>query len=328
MMATDVKTTEQTERSMRITAIAPWFGAKRTLAPRIVELLGPHTSYWEPFCGSMAVLLAKPVCSMETVNDLHGDLINLARTIADQVEGPRLYRWLRRTLMVEDLHRQAKSYLQEEFATGTERAYWYFLSAWMGMNGVAGTKSYNNGFCVRYSSRGGNGGVRTLSAIDSIPAWRRRLRRVMILNKNGFDLLKRVEDSSGTVIYVDPPYIEKGAKYVHEFEDDDHQRLADILHGFRLAQIILSYYDHPQVHELYPDYQIERIAVTKSLASGGRRGHVPATAHELILMNHRRRSTTAKGLFTSHESRVTDHEQDLIDSGGSLPSGSETGPSF
>ncbi len=43
----------------KITAIAPWFGGKRTLAPRIIEALGKHTAYWEPFCGSMAVLLAK-----------------------------------------------------------------------------------------------------------------------------------------------------------------------------------------------------------------------------------------------------------------------------
>jgi len=63
---------------MKIKAIAPWFGGKRNLAPRIVELLGKHRVYWEPFCGSMAVLMAKLPCVMETVNDLHADLINLA----------------------------------------------------------------------------------------------------------------------------------------------------------------------------------------------------------------------------------------------------------
>lgn len=46
-----------------ITAIAPWFGSKRTLAPRIVAELGSHRAYWEPFCGSMAVLLAKPAAT-------------------------------------------------------------------------------------------------------------------------------------------------------------------------------------------------------------------------------------------------------------------------
>lgn len=67
-----------------ITAIAPWFGGKRNLAPAIVEELGPHRGYWEPFCGSLAVLLAKPRVSQETANDLHGDLINLARVLQER----------------------------------------------------------------------------------------------------------------------------------------------------------------------------------------------------------------------------------------------------
>jgi site-specific DNA-adenine methylase len=44
---------------MKIKAIAPWYGSKRTLAPRIINQLGPHTTYVEPFAGSLAVLLAK-----------------------------------------------------------------------------------------------------------------------------------------------------------------------------------------------------------------------------------------------------------------------------
>ncbi|KKK94504.1 hypothetical protein LCGC14_2682220 [marine sediment metagenome] len=44
----------------KIKAIAPWFGGKRNLAPKIVDALGDHRVYWEPFCGSMAVLMAKP----------------------------------------------------------------------------------------------------------------------------------------------------------------------------------------------------------------------------------------------------------------------------
>src|SRR5690349_21732835 len=95
-----------------ITALAPWFGAKRNLAPAIAEEIGPHRVYWEPFCGSMAVLLAKPPASMETVNDLHGDLINLARVIKHEQLGPRLYRQLRRSLFDEQLLEDAREYLR------------------------------------------------------------------------------------------------------------------------------------------------------------------------------------------------------------------------
>lgn len=81
-----------------ITSLVPWFGSKRRLASRIVAELGDHRAYWEPVCGSMATLLSKPRASQETVNDLHGDLINLARCVQHAGVGPRLYRRLRRVL--------------------------------------------------------------------------------------------------------------------------------------------------------------------------------------------------------------------------------------
>lgn len=88
--------------SAAVTALAPWFGSKRTMAPDIVKLLGPHKSYWEPFCGSMAVLLNKPKCRMETVGDLHADLVNLARVVRDTDAGQELYRQARLMLCSDD----------------------------------------------------------------------------------------------------------------------------------------------------------------------------------------------------------------------------------
>ena len=90
---------------MKIKSLVPWFGGKRRLAPRIVEMFGQHKAYWEPFCGSMAVLMLKSPCEMETVNDLHGDLINLAKVIQDKELGFQLYDKLSRTFYVEKLWR-------------------------------------------------------------------------------------------------------------------------------------------------------------------------------------------------------------------------------
>lgn len=41
---------------MKLKSILPWFGGKRTLAPRIVDELGEHSYYFEACAGSMAVL--------------------------------------------------------------------------------------------------------------------------------------------------------------------------------------------------------------------------------------------------------------------------------
>ena len=70
---------------MKIGAIAPWFGGKRTMAPAIVKQLGTSfKQYFEPFCGSMAVLFSMEARGFETCNDLHGDLINLAKVLASE----------------------------------------------------------------------------------------------------------------------------------------------------------------------------------------------------------------------------------------------------
>lgn len=102
LFETEVETPE-----MKVSALSPWFGSKRTLAPEIVRELGKHVKYDEPFCGSCAVLLAKPVATCETVNDLHGDLVNLARVIAVESSAVQLYAGLARMLMCEGLFREA-----------------------------------------------------------------------------------------------------------------------------------------------------------------------------------------------------------------------------
>src|SRR4051812_10851576 len=103
-----------TDDAMDLTAILPYFGSKRTLAPLIVEEIGAHNVYWEPFAGSMAVLLRKPKVRQECVNDMHGDLTNLARTIRSSGLGPELYRRLRRTLFCEALFRESHAVIRTE----------------------------------------------------------------------------------------------------------------------------------------------------------------------------------------------------------------------
>ena len=41
-------------------------------------------------------------------------------------------------------------------------------------------------------------------------------------------------------IYCDPPYLEKGAEYVHDFCAGDHQRLAKALSRFAKARVVLG----------------------------------------------------------------------------------------
>lgn len=271
---------------MKIKAIAPWFGGKRTLAPDIVRALGTHSAYWEPFCGSLAVLLAKPESSHETVNDLHGDLINLARVISDdryEVLCDRLSR-----VLCDERRRDESIDLLRGTEDPIDRAFHYFIINWFGRNGFSGTVGNDkSSFAVRWTPNGGHGGQRFASAVNSIPAWHERLRRVTILQRDAFEVIAKIDDHPKVAIYCDPPYFEKAARYKHDFDDEAHSRLANYLSRFEYARVVVSYYDHPRLNELYDSEQWVRIDCTmgKGLHNAGRRGTTGKTAPEILLVN-------------------------------------------
>jgi len=269
----------------RITAIAPWFGSKRTMAPRIVKELGKHSAYFEPFCGSMAVLLEKDPSSHETVNDLHGDLINLARVIASPGDAAVLHGRLERVLFDEERRGDSLARLRE--VTGAvDRAFHYFIISWFGRNGFSGTKgSEKSSFAVRWTPNGGHGGQRFASAVDSIPAWHQRLRRATILHRDGFEVLEKIDDNPKTAIYVDPPYLVKNATYEHDFSSEDHARLAKLLRRFESARVVVSYYQHPRLIELYQGWTVVDCTLNKGLHNAGKRGQTGTAAPEVLLIN-------------------------------------------
>jgi len=62
----------------------PYFGGKGRAAKIVWEALGDPSGFIEPFCGSAAVLLQRPVVKgrrVETINDLDGWLVNAWRSI-------------------------------------------------------------------------------------------------------------------------------------------------------------------------------------------------------------------------------------------------------
>ncbi len=277
---------------MKIKALAPWFGGKRKIASKIIEQLGVHRAYWEPFCGSMAVLMVKRPCEMETVNDLNGDLVNLAKVIQDGDSAWQLYDKLARTLYSEQLFKEAKErWTSTEYSNDiidVDRAYNWFVASWMGINGFGGTKRFNYNFAMRWKVGGGQGTTRWQSVVGSLPAWHKRLRNVVIVQRDAFELLEKINDDSDTAIYCDPPYFEKSSKYVHDFSDDDHIKLSESLARFKRARVAVTYYDHPKLAGLYAGWRRIRLAkgnTSLSNATNGKKEVVKKQQTEILLVN-------------------------------------------
>lgn len=303
-------TPDSTILPMKIKAIAPWFGGKRTLAPRIVEELGPHERYFEPYCGSAAVFFRKPPSRYETLNDLHWDLMNLALVLQDHELAPSLYERAQRSLVSDGVLEQAERVLAVPYGNmdGVDwvRAYWYFVACWMARNGVAGTAETNYRLAVRWTGGGGSPTIRWRSATESVPAWHQRLQNAVILNRKAEDIILKFEDAPGTAIYADPPYPHEtrgprsagatahSGRYLHDFsasEDglfggDDHSRLAELLRAFKHARIVVSSYDCLRIRELYDGWRVVECPIHKQLAAQNTRGARSKTvAPEILLVN-------------------------------------------
>lgn len=316
---------------MKIRALAPWFGGKRTLAADIVAELGPHTQFFDPFCGGMSIILAKPPSQKETVNDLHGDLINLSRVVATEWAAERLYERLAVAPFSEGLLEDARAVIEEPsddvvamfegagpyerggysiHGAHIERAYWYFLASWMGRNGTAGTERLDYQIAVRWTKNGGSPVMRFRNAVESIPAWHRRLLNVVILRRDAFDIIDRFEDCKETAIYADPPYPAEtrsnlnedgnatsgggGGRYLHEFSHgrgglfesgDDHDRLAAALRTYKRARVVVSTYDCERYRRLYAGWTFIDKTRQKHLHVMGGRGSRPMEAPEVLIVN-------------------------------------------
>jgi DNA adenine methylase len=276
--------------SKPLLALAPYFGAKRMQAAGIIEALGDHKAYWEPFCGSLAVLLAKPKSSVEVVNDLNGALVNLARVVRCESSAVELFKRLTRTAFCEELYHNSRVWLLDagnlpvrSDISDVTWAYHYFVVSWMGRNGLVGTANeYKTGFCKRFTSNGGDPAVRFQAAVESIPTWWDRLRGATILRQDGIELIWRIEDKQGTVIYADPPYLDKGAKYLHDFEPEEHEKLAAALRRFEKTRVVVSYYDRPLLESLYLAHGFRKVEKTtkKQMGNGAK------TAPEVLLVKN------------------------------------------
>lgn len=300
-----------------IRSTLPYFGGKRTMAARIVEELDGRPNYCEPFMGSLAVLMARPrMGDMEIANDLWGHAVNLARVLASDRYGELVDR-VARTLVHEDLFAEAKSKTPEDLAEGeaapsvegvadahVERAYWLLVYSWIGRNGHAGTKGYNGNIARRFTASGGDPTMRWVSLAESIPAWHERLRRVMFCRMDAIAMVERLEDTDRWAIYADPPYVGAGRAYVVNGEADSvawHTRLRDVLAAKVHTRVVLSYYPHPLVDELYGDlvasgsWTRREVEVTHATGHQAKRGQKGDRKVELLLMNGR--SVVEGGLF-------------------------------
>lgn len=214
-----------------------WHGGKHYLAPKIIELMPKHTRYCEPFFGGGAVLLQKPCESVaEFANDLNRELTNFWRVLRDQPQYGKFQQLVECTPLS-----------QIEFDTAAESdcpiesAVSFFVRnrqsrQALGRDFVTPTSRLRRGMNEQVSA--------WLSAVDGLPEFHARLRRVEIRNQPAVDFIREL-DSPETCFYCDPPYLHDTrssvGEYQHEMSYADHKELLCVLSSVK-GKFLLSGY--------------------------------------------------------------------------------------
>lgn len=196
------------------------------MAGRIVKLLGPHSSYLEPYVGSAAVLLHKEPVYVETINDVNELLIVFYRTLRDEKTRYRLIDALTYTPYARaeleaaeddpDLDPVERS---RRFMVRTNQRYVGGAGGWVltmkGSSGHSNATKWNN-----YRTR--------MSLVAE------RLQNVQIENRDALEVLAKVwsKHDSEIAVYADPPYMAEtrnGSQFDHEVNQQHHKDLLDML---------------------------------------------------------------------------------------------------
>jgi DNA adenine methylase len=230
-----------------------YFGGKTRLAPRVAALLPPHRHYVEPYCGSLAVLLAKPRGPMETVNDLDEALMRFWRVLRDRPD--ELARVCQLTPHARVEHRAAYDLDDEPSGLELARRVWVQLT-----QGRAGTRR-RTGWRHYVKPVGNTSMPDYLDAyVERMAAAAARLHEVSLESGPALDLISKYGDQPDVCLYVDPPYL-GGTRcrswdgYPHEMRHErDHRELAEALHAVRAAVVLSGYASDLYDRELYRDW--------------------------------------------------------------------------
>lgn len=233
-------------------------GGKAYLAQRIRALFPPHTRYCEPYFGSGAVLFSGGGEGVaEFANDLDVELTNFWRVLSIPASYDLFARRVQAipfSKVLFEVAKLAKKIKHVGDGTPAERS----VDAAIGffIRNRQSRQALGKDFATPTSRlrRGMNEQVSAwLSAVDGLPEFHARLRRVEIRCQEAVDFIREL-DSPETLFYCDPPYVHETRSTTkeygeHEMSDKDHRAIVELL-GSIEGKFVLSGYRN----ELYDDF--------------------------------------------------------------------------
>jgi len=137
------------------------------------------------------------------------------------------------------------------------------------------SSEFDRGFATFFLNRTNRSGIiggRPIGGLDQTGKWKidarfnkktlvERIQKISLYKNridlsctDGIHLMNQIHDMPNILVYIDPPYYEKGSSlYLNHYEQADHALLANFLNDHPNFFWLLTYDNVPEIASLYPD---------------------------------------------------------------------------
>ena len=120
----------------------------------------------------------------------------------------------------------------------------------------------------------------------SKPNWVDHFLKITNVENLDFQTVIEKYDSPSTYVYADPPYWKTENYYSnHDFDRDDHERLANVLYEVK-GKFSLSYYDFDLLSDWFPEDRYTWVRKEFAKAAAAKKGEKQNMGEELLIMNY------------------------------------------
>jgi DNA adenine methylase len=260
-----------------------YFGGKGTMFKNIIEYFpktGSYDTYIEPFSGSFTIGIKKTITPVEIYNDLEKNVYSLYKVISDKVLFEQFKQKCDLTYYCADIRKEYKELLKNPELSILDRAFYFFYVNRTSRNGIGGLSV--NTIIRRNMSKSVSD---FLSAIDRLPELHQRLSNLIVLNEDGFELIKKY-DRENVMFFCDPPYEQStrtsSTRYKFDLNREGHIFFLDTVINIKKAKILISGYDCELYNKL-TDNNFKKQQFIVNTVDGNR---VPKTKIETVWYNY------------------------------------------
>jgi DNA adenine methylase len=244
-----------------------YYGGKQKMTDILLSRVPDHKTYLEAFVGGGTLFWAKTPGKIEIINDTNRNLCTFYEQI--QTNFSELEQMVKTTLHCEATYKLAKKiYRSPKGYTKVQRAW----SVWVGANMSFGSSMFEGTFKFNTNSQDSShiGMVLNNKGNYFTSAFAARLERVIILNKDAVNIVKRFS-APDTFMYLDPPYYNAHQGHYRGYKESDFIDLLEALQVTK-SKFLLSSYNSDLLQEYIKANKWNCESFNMALSSQGHTG--------------------------------------------------------